>query len=140
MNHEQWRAIERHGKALLRAFPKAPERDPVLLCKQLRRVEKSLEEILCRNCNTADVTEEEMDASTNKAKERVIKILGISARQAHVIGLFVNRDPRGYALKLDDGWVHDYHSKLYARKQGQYAIHTDMGGYGILAPDYSHIK
>ena len=37
---------------------------------------------------------------------------------------FVNNDPRGYALKLKSEFVIDK------------KIHRDMGGYGIIAPDF----
>lgn len=40
-------------------------------------------------------------------------------------GVFVNLDPRGYALKIDDEYMRAHNLKL----------HTDMGGYGILAPE-----
>lgn len=39
--------------------------------------------------------------------------------------LFVNRDPRGYALKL----------KLATNESYQLGIYTDWGGYGILCPE-----
>lgn len=139
MNHDQWRQVERHGRALLYAFRGAVEKDPVLLCKDLRRVENRITPTLVRNCNEG-VPEEELDKATNRTVVYVMGILGISKRRAKEIGLFVNRDPRGYALKLDSEWTRDHNNSLYPRKLGQYAIHTDMGGYGILAPDYSNYK
>ena len=42
-----------------------------------------------------------------------------------VVPVFVNRDPRGYALKIKSEWV---------REKGA-AIHQDWGGYGIIAPE-----
>ena len=44
-----------------------------------------------------------------------------------LVPVFVNRDPRGYALKIDDAW-------MGAQKA---VLHRDWGGYGILAPDLS---
>lgn len=84
-----------------------------------------------------------------------------------VVPIFLNRDARGYALKIDaewmrkgqvlqrDGatvyvgteaerWIHNHHSYsvYHATEFEGYTIdaprlHTDWGGYGILAPDYS---
>jgi hypothetical protein len=44
-----------------------------------------------------------------------------------VVPVFVNGDPRGYALKIQDEYV----------SENSLDIHRDMGGYGILAPDLS---
>ena len=42
--------------------------------------------------------------------------------------VFINGDPRGYALKIDD----KYQDRLH-----KVGIHRDWGGYGIIAPDFS---
>ena len=42
------------------------------------------------------------------------------------IPVFVNGDPRGYALKIDDSYVKKFNLK----------IERDWGGYGIIAPDF----
>jgi hypothetical protein len=42
-------------------------------------------------------------------------------------GFFVNTDPRGYALKIKDKVVREVYPEA--------RLHTDMGGYGILAPE-----
>lgn len=39
--------------------------------------------------------------------------------------VFLNRDPRGYALKIDSEYVRAH----------SLAIHRDWGGYGIIAPE-----
>jgi hypothetical protein len=46
---------------------------------------------------------------------------------AERINVFLNGDPRGYALKIRD-------TDVRARKLD---IHTDWGGYGIIAPDFN---
>lgn len=48
-------------------------------------------------------------------------------------GFFVNGDPRGYALKIDPGQSYeaDYHPEYVPE-----GMHTDWGGYGILAPEF----
>ena len=40
-------------------------------------------------------------------------------------GIFLNTDPRGYALKIPDDIV----------KKNNLIIHQDWGEFGILAPD-----
>jgi hypothetical protein len=42
------------------------------------------------------------------------------------VPVIINRDPRGYALKIGDDWMSAHHTSR---------LHRDMGGYGILAPD-----
>lgn len=44
-----------------------------------------------------------------------------------LVPVFVNSDPRGYALKIENDWMRAHGGNL----------HRDMGGYGILAPDFS---
>ncbi len=41
------------------------------------------------------------------------------------IPVFINRDPRGYALKINDEWMRANNAKL----------ETDWGGYGLIAPE-----
>jgi len=43
-----------------------------------------------------------------------------------LVPVVINRDPRGYALKIEDEWFKDHDVR----------IHKDWGGYGILAPDF----
>jgi hypothetical protein len=42
-----------------------------------------------------------------------------------LVPVIINRDPRGFALKIDCDWP----------GLNDYTIHKDMGGYGILAPE-----
>lgn len=114
------------------AFPKTTERKPVALCKKLRRIENSLAPTLCGYCNGTH-TLETVDKMTEGALIRVCKLLGLTQSDAIACGLFVNRDPRGYALKLDYAWVRGYNGTQY--KAGGLPIYTDWGGYGIIAPD-----
>lgn len=137
MNAKTLEAIKRHGESLLTAFPNATEKDPVALCKKLRRIETSLTKPLTDYCN-GDLTDDvQLDQTCNTAIDRVRNLLGMSNGCGHTVGLFVNRDPRGYALKLSDEWTRNYNRKMY-RDNGNgclQPIYTDMGGYGIIAPD-----
>ena len=49
------------------------------------------------------------------------RLLGITEEDV----MFINRDPRGYALKLTEEFSKDKR------------IYKDWGGYGIIAPDFT---
>jgi hypothetical protein len=131
MTTKQKESIMRHGQSLLAAFPNATERDPVTLCKKLRRIETNADNIGLRLCNGPwfDNMEAWADKETAKHLAKVRALLGLSESESATVGLFVNRDPRGYALKLSDDWTRDHNSKAECR------IYSDWGGYGILAPE-----
>lgn len=50
-----------------------------------------------------------------------------------LVPVFINRDPRGYALKIDDEWIRQ--QRADHRTVHMAGIHQDWGGYGILAPE-----
>ena len=119
--------IKAHGENLLHLFPRATERDPIKLCKKLRRMEAKAQEIALRLCNGPEFPggDDEVDALTGAILEKVNAILGNSGPDA--VPVFVNRDPRGYALKIDDVWMHNKQARIY----------SDWGGYGIIAPEFT---
>jgi hypothetical protein len=140
MNANTLKAVTQHGEALLRAFPNAIEKNPVALCKKLRRIESAIGRPILDYTNGENGMQiEQLDALCSSAEIRACKLLGMGApdyieRIGNTLpGLFINRDPRGHALKLDDGWTREFNAKQYAAKLP--ALHTDMGGYGIIAPD-----
>jgi len=115
--------ITRHGNDLLLIFPNATKQDPIELCKALRRYELKAERITTDLCNGVDsATQTAHEAELDKIHDKVCQLLGV---ERHCKDIFINRDPRGYALKLSSEFSED---KL---------IHKDWGCYGILAPDYS---
>lgn len=123
MNKQQTmkQAIVAHGKQLLAIFPRASEQDPDNLCRKLRRLETKVSRASVSHCNGemgADAWEEVKEASRD-ALRRLLNPGGVP--------LYVNSDPRGYALKIPSEYV---------RRNGL-EIHRDWGGYGILAPDLS---
>lgn len=119
MNAKTLEAIKHHGEQLLAIFPNATERDPVALCKKLRRVETAASRWNVDCCNWRDPSIEEQEANDAKIYKRVHAILGTTE------GIVYNKDPRGYALKIDDA----------AMRANDYQLHRDWGGYGIIAPD-----
>ena len=112
--HEQ---IVEHGTELLVLFPDALRRDPADLYRGLRRIEArgaAHAERLCGDahyCN--DVDHEAVGVAIINAAN---KLLGTDR-------VWLNQDPRGYALKV-------------TLSVGE-GLHTDWGGYGIIAPDFS---
>lgn len=130
-----YQQIEKHGADLNKIFK--TEFDNVKLCKKLLTLENKAHHAttcLC-NTNTLDLlelnrftgydvkqtTEEEQDAFFEKILNSVDKILNFKAQN---IPVFINHDPRGYALKIKSEYC-----------QGL-QIHQDFGGYGILAPEF----
>lgn len=123
MTEVQEQSIARHGENLLAIFPKATERDHVKLCRKLRRLEVQAYEIALRACNGPGYpNEDDEDKLIDAVLDKVDALLGF--RKAGV-PVFVNRDARGYSLKIDSDYVRDNGLK----------VHKDWGGYGILAPE-----
>ena len=115
-----YQQIEKHGRDLIKAFALPESIEPIALCKKLRRLESEANRKMVEYCN-GDIQGEEIDAYQEKLEARVGKIIG-----AHNLPtLYVNRDPRGYTLKLTE------------RASATANIHKDWGGYGILAPDFN---
>lgn len=126
MNAKTQAAVMNHGRNLLAIFPGAIERDPAKLCKRLRKLEREAAAIGLRLCNGPQYEEGEADKLCAIVLGKVNALLGNSAE----VPVFVNRDPRGYALKIEDGWM--YHNTA---GRNPMRLHMDWGGYGIIAPD-----
>jgi hypothetical protein len=118
--------IGRHGKQLLAIFPNAIERDPVKLCKKLRKLEIAANKLATDNCN-GDGDYQQNNEYLGKIEDTVSHLLGI--KSATNEPLYLNTDPRGYALKIDDAYM----------EANNIDLHRDWGGYGIIAPDLSDV-
>lgn len=127
-------AVIKHGQDLLAIFPNAAERDPVKLCRKLRKLEREGAALGLRLCNGPEYAEGEADRIQDGILGRVNALLG---NEGGAVPVFVNLDPRGYALKIDSTWLQA------ARRDGKTVghsgccLHQDWGGYGIVAPDLS---
>lgn len=95
----------------------------------LWKIEHDASNAACAQCNGEAVngqpfrSEEDWEAFKASIRERVALALGKTPPP----GFFVNGDPRGHALKIDNN-----------KPEGQALIkavglHTDWGGYGILS-------
>ncbi len=133
MNAKTEAAVRKHGETLLAIFPEAIERDPVNLCRKLRKLEREGAALGLRLCNGPDFGDEgeQADAIEEKILTKVNALLGNDSGAVPVI---LNRDPRGYALKIDEAWLQA------ARRYKGCCIHQDWGGYGIIAPDLTETK
>ena len=125
------KAVRQHGENLLAIFPNATERDPVQLCSKLRRLERQAAAIALRLCNGPEYPEGAADAACEKVLEKVNALLG---NVPPLVPVFINRDPRGYSLKIDDTWMRQQGRK---EQRPLLVLHADWGGYGIIAPDLS---
>ena len=117
------RRIDEHGRELLRLFPNATERDPAKLCKRLRRIELEGAAFALRLCNGPEFDSPE--AEDLEGDRILAKVRALLRPESQGVPIFLNRDPRGYALKIESDWATVHAPKL----------HRDRGGYGILAPD-----
>jgi hypothetical protein len=133
MNAKTEAAVIKHGENLLLVFPGAAERDPVKLCRKLRKLEREGAALALRLCNGPEIGYEEADRREADILDRVNVLLG----NAGLVPVFLNRDPRGYALKIRDGWMRaaSANGNPVAGNLGAFRLHRDWGGYGIIAPD-----
>jgi hypothetical protein len=116
-------AVLQHGFKLQRIFPKTKDMGPVTLYQNLLRIEREAHRAAEYECNDPNYTTEMAERSDASILARLDALLGFKAAG---IPVFVNGDPRGYALKIKDGYVREHKLDIY----------TDWGGYGILAPEF----
>lgn len=119
----QREAILQHGFKLIRVFNLPPETHPVYLCKKVHRLEAEAHRLHESECNGTVTDEDQADRKEKSILKRLDLILNFKAQN---IPVFINGDPRGYALKIQDDYV----------KEHNLDIHRDWGGYGIIAPEF----
>lgn len=110
---EQMRAA--HHAALKAMLPPGDPHNGRAVWRRLRIVELAVNRAAVQLSNVG-LSEDEQDRVRAHATSKVTEIFG-----RPLPGFFVNWDPRGYALKLQP-------------KSVPYDLHTDWGGYQILAP------
>ena len=124
-NRKERQAVQifNHGRNLIRLFNLPDGTDPLLLCKKLRRLEKQAHQLAedhrngLRGMDEADAGK--LDNDFNKI---LYKVDGLLNFHKQGIPVFINRDPRGYALKIQEDWVYSHGANIY----------RDWGGYGRL--------
>ena len=115
-----------------RIFPATKTLGPVTLCKSLHRLEAKahrLAEDYCNGYYKGRVINDETDEAQERDEAKILKsVLNILGPMTDTLkeNIFLNSDPRGYSLKI----------KSEAVKAMNLEIHRDMGGYGILCPEF----
>jgi len=89
----------------------------------LWKIERFANEAATDYCN-GDMTSDQWEARKEFDRANVAKLFGKLPP-----GFFVNNDPRGYALKIDNETPEG--AALIAAVK----LHTDWGGFGILSPE-----
>lgn len=93
-----------------------------LYCK-VRAIEKEAGKLAEDCCNHLSMESDEFKDREAKIKDKIEKLLSSGPQK---IPVFINFDPRGYALKIESEYV----------KQHSLEIERDWGGYGIIAPAF----
>ena len=119
----------KQGDALRALFPKASEYAGYALYVAVRKLEVEAHRVAEDYCNRP-LPADYVDRKHESILARLDRILGFKDQK---IPIFCNSDPRGYALKISDAWMAQ---KWPPSSSERAPIHTDWGGYGILAPDF----
>lgn len=122
MEAEQQKAIIAHGEKLKQFFNLDPSVDPMKLCKALRRLEVRCHRITTDACNGV-IEPYDAEQEESVILDKVDKLVNFRAKN---IKVFVNGDPRGYALKI--GLEHEEQIR-------KVNLSRDWGGYGLIAPE-----
>ena len=110
-----------HGLKLIKLFQLDTFTDPVKLCKLVNRIENALHQAATDYCNGLIDADE-----IEKIAEKKMKLLDKHLHYQEInMPVFFNQDPRGYALKIN-----------FSRGMFPY-FPVDMGGYGLVCPDFS---
>lgn len=118
--------IIKHGNQLNDIFN--TEYNSRVLCRKLYNLEKTASNLAVNYCNgTNGVTTDRWEELSNNMLKRVFAVLNIDEKSEIAKNIFINGDPRGYAIKIKDSYV----------RENNLIIHRDFGGYGIIAPDFN---
>jgi hypothetical protein len=107
------------GEVLNKIFETGIDDD--VLADKVRLLEREAHGLAERYCN-GRTEEKYYDSQSKSILTRLNKLLHFREKN---IPVFVNGDPRGYALKIDSDYVREH----------ELPIHRYWGGYGILYPD-----
>ena len=116
---EMYAKITAHGESLCKIFNL--DKDPVKLSKALFSLENKAHRITTLECNTG----QDFAPELARIRMKVLEKLELKEADPLAKAIFINGDPRGYALKIND------------KAAKNLTIYKDMGGYGILAPDFN---
>lgn len=126
MNNKQRQQIwkERHLKALAELGFTGSYRT----LKTLENRAHRNAELYCYSEDDGGISGDEYSVRQERIEEQVKKLFGGTLPK----GFFINSDPRGAALKINAG---NEAGMTYHPEYIPQGLHTDWGGYGILAPE-----
>jgi len=113
--------IDKQGQRLNNLFN--TDLDNIALCKKLFRLENKAHQLAEAYCN-GYIEYDEYDETSDKLIEKVASILGTDENN-----IFFNGDARGYAIKFTTEFTNDNIKDMW----------RDLGGYGIVAPDFREV-
>ena len=116
--------IRKHGEDIKKIFSMPAATDPIKLCKSLRRLESTAQAIQETHGEGFYKLAAAQEAAL-MVKLKALLMPAATPEEFLKFGIFLNTDPRGYALKIPDELV----------KVSGWTIHKDWGGFGIIAPD-----
>lgn len=115
--------LSRHYEALDRLYLAMNGRRhtrPTTLSCTLLRLEQEASRYTTAYCN-GEIDEQTVDKELERIEAYVAHAFG-----GKLHGFFINRDPRGYALKISD--------EVMRNEYAEVGLERDWGGYGLLAP------
>lgn len=115
--------IASHGENLRIIFNL--QGDVLPICKKLFALENKANRLMVDHCNGL-IDSDTIDYAAEKVFNSLLFILHLNHNSPLAKYLIINRDPRGYSLKIASDFV----------AGNNIAIYRDLGGYGILAPDF----
>ena len=121
---EMYARIKKHGEDIKKIFSLPADTDPIKLCKSLRRRETEAQMIQEVHGNGFYRLSAKLEAKL-MIKLKALLMPNGTPEEFLKFGIFLNTDPRGYALKIPDDIV----------KDNAWTIHKDWGEFGIIAPD-----
>lgn len=92
------------------------------MSSKLRAIELNIGRLSLQYTNNAWFDKSKLDKAVKAAKEDIKKMFNNNLK-----GFFIDLDPRGYALKIEDDIFRDNYKDSLLR--------TDFQGYGLLAPE-----
>ena len=116
-----YKQIDQHGQRLNNLFN--TDLDNIALCKKLFRYENRAHKYAEYYCN-GNIDHDLFASASSIILEKVTSILGTDESN-----IFINGDPRGYAIKFTTQFTNDNINNMW----------RDMGGYGIVAPDFREV-
>lgn len=128
LNKWTFKALARHAKELEALGAEDGVEAYNTLCRIERRAHK-LAEDACNYGMEDSIIEKRKEA----IKSQVKKVFGGKLPN----GFFLNGDPRGYSLKISvEGNRIFANSEDGINRDGRAISYTNLGGYGILAPEF----